>query len=342
VYWAHTNGNVLYTVSNGGTGNPAPAIWKTTFTSPTVFTQLKVLDPTLPGGPCSALIPAGTYTGGSISVSADDNILYGAIVTNQQNSPGYVFAYNQNTAQCSAVWTGAATNLNNVLFFDGTLHNATLPCTPIGLHNSNIFRNGTYSRMTTGAITGGCTNVPLIWQVGTSNVYTCATNPSGHSTHGYNLEVVISNPTYFFSDVTAGSTAYCAGLLTNIYGSGLNLQNGQTGDIENHFTANHLSPAETEPIIVGTAAANNTGTTWVAPTVNEMWAFQRSPFKIQRFTHLFLSSSVTCPSCDFRDVNGIITQSQTGKFGAFCSDMVNGLGNSSNGQRIDAFIVRLD
>lgn len=341
ISWSRTNPNVLYSMNNGGTGNPSPKLWATTFTSPTTFTQAVVVDPLVS---CAALIPAGTYTAGAVSVSHDDSIIDGVLVTSGQNSVGYIFAYNQNTQQCSALYSGAATNLNNLLLFNGTLGNATFPCTPIGLHNSNILQNGTFARITTGAIPSGCTNTPLVWQVGTTNVYTCATNPSGHNANGWNIETIISNPTFFFADITAPAATYCANLLSQTYGSGLGCQNSQcsTVDIENHFGANHLSAAETEPIFVGTACANCPTTQWVAPTINEAWAFQRSPFKIQRFTHLFNSSTVLCPTCDFREVNGIITQSQTGKFGAFCSSMVLSLGSTSNGARIDVFFFRAD
>lgn len=341
ISWARTNPNILYSMNNGGTGNPSPKLWATTFTSPTTFTQAVVVDPLVS---CAALIPAGTYTAGAVSVSHDDSIIDGVLVTSGQNSVGYIFSYNQNTQQCSALYTGAATNLNNLLLFNGTLGNATFPCTPIGLHNSNILQNGTFARITTGAISGGCTNTPLVWQVGTTNVYTCATNPQGHNSNGWNIETIISNPTFFFANITASAATYCANLLSQTYGSGLGCQNSQcsTVDIENHFGANHLSAAETEPIFVGTACANCPTTQWVAPTINEAWAFQRSPFKIQRFVHLFNSSTVLCPTCDFREVNGIITQSQTGKFGAFCSSMVLSLGTTSNGARIDVFFFRAD
>lgn len=346
VVWSRINPNLLYSLNNGGTGNPSPKIWGTTFTSPTVFTQAVVVDPLVS---CSALIPAGTYTAGAISVSFDDNIVYGVLLTTVQGSPGYVFAFNQSTQQCSALYTGAASNLNNILLFNGTLANATLPCTPLGLHNSNTFLNGIYSRITTGPTTA-CPSPtwpqPLIWQEGTTNVYSCGVGEqSGHNANGYNLEVVISNPNFFSSNVTQSSANYCAGLNTNSFGAALGCSNGQctTNDIENHFGLNRISAAETEPVIVGTACANCATTTVVAPTVNELWGFQRSPaFLIQRFTHMWNSSSVNCPTCDFRVINGIVTQSQTGKFAAFASDMNLSLGTSSNGTRIDVFVVRLD
>lgn len=350
ISWAHTDDNILYQLPSvkpssavGGTTCNSPCIIKTTFSSPTAFTQSVVMDPVVA---CSALIPAGTYTGGSISTSFDDNIVYAAILTGQQNTPGYVFAYNQSTGKCSALYTGATTN--NFLPFVGAVTTATLPCAPIGLHNSNVFLNGTWARITTGADSPSCPSPtwpqPFIWQVGTTNVTSCGVSPpalSGHNFNGWNLEVQISNPTFHWANVTSGS--YCTDLLSQTYGSGLWLTNMQPGDTEVHFAANHLTAGETEPVIGGVSAANNAGTTWVAPVINEVFAFQRSPFKIQRFTHTFNSSSLTCPLCDFRDIEAIVTQSQTGKFAAFCSDMVLGLGSTSGGlPRIDVFIVRLD
>lgn len=329
--WSLSNDNLMYGISSNNA-----KVFKTTFSSPSSFTQTVLIDFTSPTNPCVSLIPAASYTGGSVSISGDESIVYGALVTAGQNSLGYVFAYNQNTTQCSALSTANG----QVLLFNGTVTASTMPCTPIGLHNSGIFLNGTWARMSTGAITGGCTNMPQYWQIGTTNVFACVCScGTGHNSNEWNLEVQISNPTFHWANINDPS--YCADLATQTYGSALWLTNGQGGDVEVHFGVNHISSANTEPEFGGTALVNQNAP-WQAPVINEMWAMQRSPIKFTRFVHTFNSSMTNCGQCDFRSYEVIVSQSQSGKFGAFCSDMLLGLGTSSNGPRIDVFIVRLD
>jgi hypothetical protein len=281
--------------------------------------------------------------GGSITISNDDNIIHGGLVTSGQNSVGFEFAYNVGTGQCSSV----NTSTGQIQLWNGSFVTATpYSCFPISLHNTNVFGSGNWGRMSTGTI-GSCTNVPLYWNINTATFFTCSNNLGGHNANGYNVEVLGNNPNWANSDVSVGQTAFCANLLTGSYGRFPYTFN--QGDVENHFGGQNTNTTDTSPMIGGTQYVNNASQT--LPTgcagCNEVFGLVRSPaYKWIRFFHTFNSGSTLCPKCDFRAFNSIVSGSQTHKFVSFSSDMKLGLGTASCSggtcPRQDIFIGRLD
>jgi hypothetical protein len=351
--WSYTNSNLLYSFTAGGSTSNTPKVYKTTFTSPSVYTQTLYFDPTVSGtGGClnsSGFIPTNVaYTGGSITGSSGDSYIQVNLLTAGQNSPGYSVRYNTATGNCSILYTGAASN--NILLENGTVTSSTpYNCFPIGFHNSTIFKDGLYSRVSTSTI-GSCTTSALYWQMNTSTLFTCGAG-TGHNINGYQVETIANNPVFNFADVTQSSSTFCSNLSNQVLGSFP--YKSVPGDAENHFGSNNWNTLDNNPFIGGTAFANWPGGTFTSlctgsgvscAGISEVYAVVRNPsYKWVRFVHSFTSGSVLCPACDFRTYENIVGSSQTGKFAAFESDMLLGLGtDSKSNPRQDVFIVRLD
>jgi hypothetical protein len=234
--FAKVDSTKFYSQSQGNGTTIFPKVYLATFssTNPPVFSQSVLFDPAVA---CAPMVPASGVTGGTISIDKTDTYLWGVLISNGQNSPGYVYRYNLSTGKCFVFSTLTATN--NIQYEDGSVHTAAGQnlCLPITVHNSTIFGNGQWGRMTTGPITGGCTNQPYYIQAQTTNVFGCgAGSGTGHNSNGYNLEVEANNPNLNYSnDITSNSAAsFCAALGTQSYG--LFPYQGITGDLETHFS----------------------------------------------------------------------------------------------------------
>jgi hypothetical protein len=207
------------------------------------------------------------------------------------------------------------------------------------IHNAKISKDGNWLVVVVGnCLTSNCQG-PFFWQIGTTNVISCADSGrcDGHWTEGYTHWVNNNNSPISNQMIRSFADKNSAISLTHDFPSAF------SGYFDQHQSWNNADPADSVPFLSSTwipagftiapwydeiiaVAANGSGTTW-------------------RFAHSF----ITGRSQNFSTMYAIGSVSQDGKFFVFSSDWMGTLGSESGSKtcsigtdcRGDVFVVEL-
>ncbi len=329
--WSHVNPNILYTYSG------------------TVVNKYDFTDRTNPPSPQPVYdftsspncLPTGfTATWYAVAGVRGDDGVFGLGYSNAggQETGVYVVGYkagsgcsvlNTQTGQVSGDWGS-----------QGTIN---LP-DRFTIHNTKMSKDGNWMIITSDVCLltapAVCVANPYFWQIGTTNVESCAQggNCGGHYTEGYTHWVNNNNSSPWASQfMRSFATPTVTTLLTT--------QTPPSSDwlMDQHQSWNNVQPGDSVPLLSTTCTVISPFT---APWENEIIGLAPDGSgKTWRFAHNLISTR----SLNFSTTWGIGTVSQDGKFFLFSSDWMGNLGSESGAAtctlgsdcRGDVFVVEL-
>jgi len=281
--------------------------------------------------------PAGfTATWSTKGGVSDDDTVFGMAYSNtgDQGTGVYVAAYKTGSG-CSVLNTQTG-QVGGDWGSKGTIN---IP-DRWTIHNVKLSKDGNWMVIVaTKCLSSTCVVNPYFWQIGTTNVTSCADGGacSGHWTEGYSHWVNNNNSPMSNQVMRSFAHSTSVSFLTNSFPPGI------TNPFDQHQSWNNVDPADSVPFLSSTWSSTSP---FPAPWYNEIIAIAADGSgKTWRFAHSF----ITTRSQRFSTQYAIGTVSQDGKFFVFSSDWMGKLGSESGAAtctvgsncRGDVFVVEL-